>query len=1014
MTHTEYKTKTFLCASEGLRFQKRSASFSETTAVVSENDCGRFGKRLRSFLKTTALVFVLLGGNAEAQAQHSINFDRDWTIQQGGAERQVTLPRAWNGESAFRVLIDDLPTDTARYVKTFTLPRSDRGKRVLIEFEGARQLAKVWLNGHYLGMHENGVGPFGFDLTPYLKYGKENRLEVLTDNSWQYREAATGAGFQWNNKNFNANYGGLPKHVWLHVLSDVHQTLPLWSSFGTKGVYVWASDFNLSERSALVTVESEVENSGAKPQAATLLVEVIDADGRQVASFRSEEKTVGAGQKVTFSAAQRLHGLRLWTWREGNLYRVKTQVEVKGRVSDEVVTATGFRHTEFRDGMIFLNGQVMMVHGFAQRTSNEWPGVGMSVPAWLSDYSNALMTACGGNLVRWMHVAPWRQDVESCDRVGLPQAMPAGDAEADAKGRQWEQRVELMRDVMLYYRNNPSVIFYECGNKGISEEHMKEMLALRDELDPHGGRAIGSREMLASTTAEYGGEMLYINKSARKPVWAMEYCRDEGLRRYWDDWSYPYHKQGDGPLYRNADASAYNQNQDQLAVEHIRRWYDYWMVRPGTGKRVSSGGVKIIFSDTNTHCRGESNYRTSGLTDAMRLPKDSYWTHLAMWDGWVTPQRSHTYIMGHWNYPEGTVKPVYVVSDADRVTLSVNGKTYVESSVQYHFLHVFDSVRFENGAIEAVSYGQNGTELSRCRKETVGEPVQLRMESLTSPQGFVADGADMALLTFEVVDAQGRRCPLDNRSVRFTLEGPAEWIGGIGKGEGNCVGSKELPVECGVNRALVRSTTQTGAIRVVAEAQGLPAAVCTLQTVAEPDLTQPLQTVSVSPMPAQPLQVTMAAVVPEAVTAGCNGETAQSAIDDNEETEWHNDGKSETAWIAFHFAEPQHIDCLDLKLTGWRRRSYPLEILADGRCVWQGSTPLSLGYVRLPLSMDAGQTAKTFTIRLRGTATEGDAFSQVTELVQPTANELDLYKAKDGDKVRSELRIIECDFLRKK
>ena len=44
-----------------------------------------------------------------------------------------------------------------------------------------------------------------------------------------------------------------------------------------------------------------------------------------------------------------------------------------------------------------------------------------------------------------MHVTPWKQDVESCDRVGLIQAMPAGDSEKDRTGRQWDQRTELMR-----------------------------------------------------------------------------------------------------------------------------------------------------------------------------------------------------------------------------------------------------------------------------------------------------------------------------------------------------------------------------------------------------------------------------------------------------------------------------------------------------------------------------------------------------------------------------------------
>jgi hypothetical protein len=65
------------------------------------------------------------------------------------------------------------------------------------------------------------------------------------------------------------------------------------------------------------------------------------------------------------------------------------------------------------------------------------------------------------------------------------------------------------------------------------------------------------------------------------------------------------------------------------------RWYDYWRERPGTGERVSSGGVNIVFADSNTHFRGAENFRRSGEVDAMRLPKDGYFAHQVMWDGWV-------------------------------------------------------------------------------------------------------------------------------------------------------------------------------------------------------------------------------------------------------------------------------------------------------------------------------------------------------------------------------------------
>src|SRR6185436_10369201 len=177
-----------------------------------------------------------------------------------------------------------------------------------------------------------------------------------------------------------------------------------------------------------------------------------------------------------------------------------------------------------------------------------------------------------------------------------------------------------------------------------------QMKALRDKYDPSGGRASGSREMLDSQVAEYGGEMLYINKSARILMWAMEYSRDEGLRKYWDDYSPPFHKDGDGPLYQNQNASVYNRNQDSHAIENVVRWYDYWRERPGTGLRVNAGGVNIIFSDSNTHHRGAENYRRSGEVDAMRLPKDGYFANQVMWDGWVDVERPRTHIIGHWNY----------------------------------------------------------------------------------------------------------------------------------------------------------------------------------------------------------------------------------------------------------------------------------------------------------------------------------------------------------------------------
>ena len=375
-----------------------------------------------------------------------------------------------------------------------------------------------------------------------------------------------------------------------------------------------------------------MKNDYTEPKTFSYDVTITDPDGKVVGTIKGGDHTIAPGETKTVSASAPLSNLNFWSWGYGYLYDVATTLKVDGKPVDTLVTRTGFRKLEFGNGLVKLNDRTIQLKGYAQRSTNEWPAVGSAVPPWMSDFSNGLMVESNGNLVRWMHVTPWKQDVASCDRVGLLQALPAGDSEKDVEGRRWEQRVEVMRDATIYNRNNPSVAMYEGGNEAVSEAHMAELKAIRDKYDPHGGRAAGSREMLGSKEAEWGGEMLYINKSARIPFWATEYSRDEGLRKYWDDWTPPYHKDGDGPPHQGKPATQYNRNQDSHAIEDVVRWYDYWRERPGTGRRVSSGGVNIVFSDSNTHHRGAENYRRSGEVDAMRIPKEGFFAHQVMWN----------------------------------------------------------------------------------------------------------------------------------------------------------------------------------------------------------------------------------------------------------------------------------------------------------------------------------------------------------------------------------------------
>ena len=975
----------------------------------------------------TFLLAILSAINIQASERKKYNFNSEWKLRIGDFPKakdtkfddskwkQVTLPHAFNEDEAFKLSIEQLTDTVVWYRKSFQIPELKSNQKVFVEFEGVRQRGDFYLNGHYLGRHENGVMAVGFDLTPHIKEG-ENVIAVRTDNDWMYREEGTNSKFQWNDRNFNANYGGIPKNVFLYVTDNVYQTLPLYSNLKTTGVYVYAQDFDIQGRKATIHAESEVRNDSKATRQFSYQVTILDADGKLMKTFQGDKVTLKAGETKTVKASAILHNLHFWSWGYGYLYTVKTALkDDNNQIFDEVSTRTGFRKTRFAEGKIWLNDRVIQMKGYAQRTSNEWPAVGLSVPAWLSDFSNDLMVKGNANLVRWMHATPWKQDVESCDRVGLIQAMPAGDAEKDREGRQWEQRVELMRDAIIYNRNNPSILFYECGNKAISREHMIEMKAVRDKYDPFGGRAIGSREMLDIREAEYGGEMLYINRSEHHPMWATEYCRDEGLRKYWDEYSYPFHKEGDGPLYKGQPATDYNRNQDELAITMIARWYDYWRERPGTGNRVSSGGTKIIFSDTNTHYRGAENYRRSGVTDAMRIEKDAFYAHQVMWDGWVDTEKDQTYIIGHWNYPDNTVKPVQVVSTGEEVELFLNGNSLGKGKRQYNFLFTFDNVAFKPGKLEAVSYNKAGKEISRYAVNTAGEPASLKLTAIQNPEGFHADGADMTLIQVEVVDKDGQRCPLDNHTIQFTLKGQAEWRGGIAQGKNNHILDTNLPVECGINRALIRSTTAAGKVTLTAQAKGLLSASLTLETVPV-KVTGGLSTylpqatlkgrLDRGETPSTPsYKDSKKGVRIVSAKAGSNNNDAEKSYDDIELTEWKNDGKLSTAWITYTLERDAEIDDICIKLQGWRSRSYPLEVYAGNTLIWSGNTDKSLGYIHL--NVEKPVRANTITIRLKGNTSDKDAFGQIIEVEAIAANTMELEKSSS----KHQLRIIEVEFL---
>ena len=237
------------------------------------------------------------------------------------------------------------------------------------------------------------------------------------------------------------------------------------------------------------------------------------------------------------------------------------------------------------------------------------------------------------------------------------------------------------------------------------------------------------------------------------------------------------------------------------------------------------GGANWIFSDSTSGGRNTVEVsRASGEVDGERLPKEAYYVCQTMFRD--DPQ---VHIIGHWTYPAGTRKTIYVTSNCEEVQLFVNGKPIGRGKVSDRYLFSFPEVAFEPGEIKAVAC-LKGKPAATQAIHTAGPSVALRLTPITGPGGLMADGSDVALIDVEAVDATGERCPTFQQRVDFECSGPAVWRGGYNSGKTNSINNTYLDLECGINRVAVRSLLQPGTITVIAKCNGLKAGSVTIQS----------------------------------------------------------------------------------------------------------------------------------------------------------------------------------------
>jgi beta-galactosidase len=784
-------------------------------------------------------------------AQATTFDDSAWTT--------VSTPHTYNDVDSYTKLISHGSGDTGSYTgpawyrKHFKIPSQYSASKVIVELERIKQGARFYINGTQVGICDDGITACGIDLTGKVHFGAtENVLAVRVDNSNNYVESTTGVGFEWMGKAFNPNYGGLSGHVWLHLPPKIYQTYPLYNNLLTTGIYMYPSAFSNvspSQGDLTVNVESQVRNESGAAQTVTLSVQVVDpTTAIPVATFQGPSTPVSDGQTTVLTASAALAGAKLWSDVTPNLYHVVTNLIVDGQVVNSRTTVTGFRQTAFRGGAgtggVYLNGRFVYLLGFAHRATNDWAALGAAVPDWMHDYNADLVKGSNSNYIRWMHVTPQRVDVAANDKAGIINIAPAGDKEADATGVQWTQRTNVMRASIIYLRNNPSVLFWEAGNNAITPAHMQEMRSIKDQWDPSGGRAVGCRSLAdagGAPFAEYFGTIVAFDPNRRfrndaeyfrgysgnyrnqAPIIEAEDERDEGGRRFWDKFSPPHFGFTPGPddtWHWDSESIITGDAASKAAIWRLDIWKNvYSIVNTDPDHSRYAGYASIYWADSNADGRQQSSEvcRASGKVDAVRLPKQLYYAHRV-----VGSTQPDIHIIGHWTYPAGTTKTMYVVANTPSVELFVNGNSLGRSSTPTdHYLFSFPAVSWTPGIIKAVGYDAAGAPVAEHRLQTAGEATAIRLTPTVGPAGLQADGADVAMFDVEVVDALGERCPTDEARVDFTMTGPGIWRGGYNSGVIGSINKMSLLTEAGVNRVFVRSTLKPGTITVTATREGL-------------------------------------------------------------------------------------------------------------------------------------------------------------------------------------------------
>ena len=396
---------------------------------------------------------------------------------------------------------------TGSYRRTFDLPADWKGQEVFFHVGSATSNLSVWVNGRYVGYSEDAKVAAEFNITKYLKPGRN--LIAMQVMRWCDGSYLEDQDF-WR-------FTGIAREVYLYATPKVHiQDITIGQDY--------------ADGKGLLNVDVKVAGK------AQLEARLFDADGKQVAE----------GMTAT------VENVKPWTAETPYLYILELQLKQGEKVQEVVRKKVGFRHIEIKGGQLLVNGQPILIKGADRHELDPDGGYVVSVERMIQDIR--IMKQLNINAVRTCHYPDDPRWYDLCDEYGI---YLTAESNLESHGMGYKEKtlakneafakmhIERQEGNVITYKNHPSIIVWSLGNEagyGPNFERAYDWVKAYDKTRPcqfEQARQNGKTDIFCPMYLGYEDCVKYAQGDNPRPLIQCEYAHAMGnsmggFKEYWD------------------------------------------------------------------------------------------------------------------------------------------------------------------------------------------------------------------------------------------------------------------------------------------------------------------------------------------------------------------------------------------------------------------------------------------------------------------------------------------------